>query len=213
MSRSTLAMVAVFALVAAGVWALQTTQPPPREGAPTYVLEVSEAEVQHLGLTTGQGPAAFDRLEPFGWKFTDSGQQADFGRVNSVVNRVAKLRSQAKVLDRVSDLALYGLDPPAITAVLTMKDGTIHRVLVGSKTPNEAAYYATVEAKGALHTINTLIVGDMEKLVTDPPVPTPTPEGTPPPTPTPTATPTGTVAPTATATPTATVGLPAPSVQ
>ena len=56
--------------------------------------------------------------------------------------------------------------------------GHSHRVLIGSKTPNDAAYYAMVEAKGALHTINTLLVGDIEKLVSDPPVPTPVPTAT-----------------------------------
>lgn len=158
MGRSTLWMVGVFAALAVGVWALQTTNPAKPEGAPSYLLEIKDSDVQRLDVATGAGSTAFERLDPFGWKFADSGAQADFSRVNSVVNRLAKLRSNAKVLDKVADPTLYGLAPSPTTAVLSMNDGQVYRVLIGGKTVNDAAYYAMVEADGALHTINTLIV-------------------------------------------------------
>lgn len=202
-------MLVAFAALAVGVWVLQTTRPAPAEGAPTYVLEISEGDVSRLDVATPAGSTSFERLEPFGWKFAESGQQTDFSRVNSVVNRLAKLRSQAKVLDQVADRALYKLDQPAVRATLTMKGGGIHTVVFGSKTVNDAAYYAIVEEKGALHTVSTLIVTDAEKLVTEPPVPTPATS----PTPTPTATVTLSGTPTATVAPTPTIGLPVPSAQ
>jgi len=215
MARSTIAMVAIFVVLAAGVWAYDKTQPAQSADKTVYVLEVKDTEVQRLDVTTSAGTVAFERAEPFGWNFADSGQQADLSRVSSVANRLAKLRSSAKVVDNPTDLGLYGLNPPPVTATLTLKDGTTRRVLIGNKTVNDAAYYAMVEGSTTLHTINTLIVGDIEKLVTEPPVPTPTPD--PAHSPTPTAertTPTATRAlatPEPTAEPTPTAGLPAPS--
>jgi Domain of unknown function (DUF4340) len=216
MPRSTIAMVVAFLLMAGGAWAALTyTNPPPAADATVYVLEVKDTDVQRVDVATGAGMVAFDRNEPFGWKFADSGNQADLSRVGSVVNRLAKLRSSAKVTDTVGDLTPYSLNPPVDTATLTMKDGTSYKVLVGGKTVNDAAYYALVEGRTQLHTINTLIVGDMEKLISDPPVPTPTPDPNVSPTPTPEATATPTRAPTATpnpdATPAPTIGLPVPS--
>jgi hypothetical protein len=216
MARSTIAVVAVFFLMAGGVWALNATNPPAPSDATVYVLEVKDTDVQGLDVRTSDGTAAFERNEPFGWKFADSGDQADLSRVGSVVNRLAKLRSSARVTENVTDLSPYGLNPPAITAALKMKDGALHRVIVGSKTVNDAAYYAMVEGRTQLHTINTLIVGDIEKLVNDPPVPTPTPDPNATATPTPAATATPTPAPTRTPAPDATapptIGLPRPSV-
>ena len=215
MARSTIIIIVVFLLAAGGAWALNATNPTPATDQ-VYVLEVKDADVQRLDVTTSGGSTAFERAEPFGWKFADSGGQADLSRVSSVVNRLSRLRSSAKVTDSAADLSLYGLAPAAITATLTMKDGTVNRVLIGSKTVNDAAYYAKVEGRGDLHTINTLVVGDTEKLVTEPPVPTPTPDPALSPTPTPgdvrTATPARTATPEPTLTPEPTVGLPSPSL-
>lgn len=205
-------MVAVFLLMAGGAWALYASNPPPPADTTVYVLEVKDTDVQQLNVTTGAGSVAFERAEPFGWKFADSGTQADLSRVGSVVNRLAKLRSQAKVLDNATDLSPYGLNPPADRATLTLKDGTAYSVLVGGKTVNDAAYYAIVDGRTQLHTINTLVVGDLEKLVTDPPVPTPTPDPNVSPTPTMTRTPTPSAARTPTPEPEPTIGLPVPSV-
>lgn len=207
-------MVVVFVLMAGGVLALNYTNPPPSGDTTTvYVLEVKDTDVQRVDVATRAGSVAFERNEPFGWKFADNGSQADLSRVGSVVNRLAKLRSSAKVLDNATDLAPYALNPPVDTATLTMKDGTVYRVLVGGKTVNDAAYYAVVEGRPQLHTINTLIVGDLEKLVIDPPVPTPTPDPNASPTP-PVATATPTPIPTQTpppaGTPRPTILIPAP---
>jgi len=212
MARPTIAMVVVFLLLAGGVLALNYTNPPAPADTTVYVLDVKDTDVQRLDVVSSAGSVGFERNDPFGWKFADSGNVADLSRVGSVVNRLAKLRSSAKVTDTVGDLAPYELNPPVDTATLTMKDGTAYRVLVGGKTVNSAAYYAIVDGRPQLHTINTLIVGDLEKLVTDPPVPTPTPDPNATATPTPAATQTPTRTPTPEGRPPPTpITLPAPS--
>ena len=211
MGRSTIAMVLLFAVLAGGVYLFQTKNPAQPEGATVYVMEIDEGSVNRIDLVTPTGAVAFERLEPFGWKFA-SGDPAAFERVSSVVNRLSKLRSQAKVLDQVADRAQYKLDAPRVTATLTMKDGSTHRILFGAETVNNAANYALNEDTGQLHTVSTLVVSDAQKLVADPPIPTPTPGG---PTSVPTAAPTitnVTPTPSADATATPTIGLPAPVV-
>ncbi|MSQ23608.1 MAG: DUF4340 domain-containing protein [Chloroflexi bacterium] len=210
MGRSTLGMVLVFGVLAAVVWMVQTNRPAPVEGASTYVLQVDEGAVSRIDVTTSAGTAGFTRVEPIGWNFAESGQTADFSRVSSVVNRIAKLRAQAKVQDQVPNRAEFKLDPPLVTAQLTMKDGTTHKVLFGAQTVTSAAYYALAEENGILYTVSTLIVTDSQGLITNPPIPTPTP-GTPSPVASPSATPSAIVTPPAT-TPTTTPGLPAPSI-
>ncbi|OGG48798.1 MAG: hypothetical protein A3F84_28195 [Candidatus Handelsmanbacteria bacterium RIFCSPLOWO2_12_FULL_64_10] len=205
MGRSTLGMVLAFAVLALGVWLFQTRNPAGVPGAAEYVLDVTEGSVARLDASTPSGSVAFEKLDPFGWRFA-SGDAADFNRVSNVVNRLAKLRSQAKVLDQVTDLTQYKLDTPRATAILTMKDGTIHKVLFGGPTVNSSSSYVMVEGQASLYTISGIIVGDVEKLVTEPPVPTPT-SATPSPAPS-----TVTPAPQSSQISTPTVGLPAPSV-
>jgi hypothetical protein len=198
------------------VWAFDRINGLPSTDTTVYVLNIKDADVQRLEVTTAAGTTTFERAEPLGWRFTDRDEQADLGRVNGVVTRLSKMRSSAKVAENVTDLARYGLAPPVDTAMLTMKDGTTVRILIGNKTVNDSAYYVTVEGKNELHTVNTLLVGDVEKLITDPPVASGTA------TPAPGAAPVGTpVAPAGAnaelsptlpgpeGTPTATVGLPA----
>jgi len=211
MARPTIAMLVVFLLLAGGVAALNYTNPPPSGDTTVYVLDVKDADVERIDVQANAGSTSFDRNDPFGWKFSASGDAADLSRVGSVVNRLAKLRSSAKVTDNVGDLAPYGLNPPVDTAVLTMKDGISYRILIGGKTVNDAAYYAIVEGRPQLHTINTLVVGDLEKLVSDPPVPTPTPDPNMTATPTPEASVTPTRTPTPEGTPVATaIRIPIP---
>ena len=188
MARTTIALVVVFFLLAGGVWAWDRIQGPPSTDTQVYVQNIKDADVQRIDVQTAAGTTAFERAEPVGWKFVSNQEPSDLSKVNSVVTRLSKLRSTSKVTDRVGDLGTYGLAPPADTATLTMKDGTVHRVLVGAKTPNDSAYYTMIEGKTELHTINTLLVGDLEKLVTEPPVQmTPTPAGMTAATPTPLA--------------------------
>jgi hypothetical protein len=208
-------MVVAFILLGGGVFALEKTNPREPANPTVYVVEVKDTDVQRLDVQTPSGTAAFERADPLGWKFANSGAEADLSRVSSVVNRLAKLRSSSKVTDNPTNLAQYGLDPPTEVAILTMKDGSTTRILIGSKTANDAAYFAMADGKNQLHTINTLLVGDFEKLVTQPPVPSPTPEATPSPTPrggaaTPTPEPESGAE--VVGTPTPTVGLPAPSL-
>jgi hypothetical protein len=213
MARTTIAAVVLFLILAGGVWALDRVQGPPKTDTTVYVLEIKDGDVQRIDVNTAQGTTAFERAEPVGWQFVSNREPADLGRVNSVVTRLSKLRSSAKVTDKVGDLGTYGLAPPADTATLTMKDGTTYRILIGGKTVNDAAYYALVDGRTDLHTINTLLVGDVEKLVSDPPLQGVTPGVAVPAT----ASPSGGLqlgqesegSPAAGGTPTPTVGLPA----
>jgi hypothetical protein len=212
MARATIIMLVVFFALAGGAFALERTNPAKPADAQVYVLDVKDTDVQRLDVQTAAGQQSFDRADPFGWKFANSDEAADLSRVSSVINRLAKLRSSAKVADNPGDLSPYGLTPPVDTATLVMKDGTTYRILVGTKTVNDAAYYAMVEGAPTLHTINTLLVGDLEKLVTDPPHPTPTPDPSAVAIPSPTLSGTP-VQPVGTPEPAPTIGLPAPSTE
>ena len=218
MARVTLSMVLAFAVLAVGVWVLNQTKPPPPTDTTVYILNVADTDVQRLDVTTPAGSTAFQRADPFGWKFVSDGTQADLSTVSSVVTRLAKLRSEATVTDNIGDPTPYGLANPPISATLTMKDGTQYTLFIGNETVNNAAYYAILSGHKDLHTIATLLQGDILKLVTNPPVPTPTSESTPLQVITSTPTPGVTITPTLppgiplpTSIPTPTIGLPSPA--
>ena len=91
MQRSALVMLAIVAVLGVGVYLLQTRNPAAPENATTYALNVSPGNVSRIDVTTAGKSTAFERLDPVGWKFADSGNQADTSREDSVVNRLAML--------------------------------------------------------------------------------------------------------------------------
>src|SRR5437588_12809978 len=101
MQRSALAMLAILVVLGVGVYFLQTRNPTKPENATVYVLSVPPGDVRRIDITASGGSTAFERLDPVGWKFANSGNQTDTSRVDSVVNRLAMLRSNSKVADRI----------------------------------------------------------------------------------------------------------------
>jgi len=77
MARTTLAMLLAFAVLGLGVLVLDKTQPAPSSDTTVYVLNVPDTDVQRLDVTTFGGSTAFERADPFGWKFASDGTQAD----------------------------------------------------------------------------------------------------------------------------------------
>ncbi len=63
-----------------------------------------------------------------------------------VVSNFTNLAADQVIEDNPKDLTQYGLATPGVTAVATLKDGTIKRYFLGEKTPTGTGYYFKAEA-------------------------------------------------------------------
>jgi hypothetical protein len=148
---------------------------------PTPVLDmwkVDDQQVASVVVTKPEGQAGVQRNGD-DWTLIPSGELADKLRVNSLVFRLASLRGTRR-LDNVTNLADYGLTTPAMTATVTMTDGTSHTLKIGGKAPAESGTYTQADADPTVYLISNALAQDIERLVSDPPrQPPPSPSPSP----------------------------------
>ncbi|MBO9539249.1 DUF4340 domain-containing protein [bacterium] len=108
-------------------------------------------------------PQATHSLETFSW--------------DNPYENLAAFTAERKVEDKATDLAAYGLDKPTLTMALgDAKKPERYKVLVGGKSPMDgASYYVRVNQDPAIYQVSSWKVDGWLKLVSAPPVATPSP--------------------------------------
>jgi hypothetical protein len=178
--RHTLILLAVLAALGAYVYFFEMKKP--EESSTTAetpeVFSYTPQDITALAVADAQGEtAAVQRGAGEDWQVVAPVQDvADSTRVESLVSRLASL-SASRVLTEVTKLDDYGLAAPALTATLTISDGSKVNLFTGDQTPNMAGYYAQREGSSDVYIIFSTTVDDLERLISEPPVqPTPIPE-------------------------------------
>jgi len=106
-------------------------------------------------------------------------EPADQDEVGYVLESLAFLQPSREISGTLA-LADYGLEPPAVTVTMEMKDGTRHTVRLGDTNPSQSSYYTQVDDQPSVFLIPAYTGSQLERLLTEPPIqPTPTPAETP----------------------------------
>ena len=181
--KATAAMVAVFVLLAGGVWWFELRNPEAATKTPTGqapVFDLKAEDVARVEVVDSGKTAAVERGDA-GWKVVDPPTEgADASRIDSAVGQLTKLNATRKLED-ATDLASYGLSAPSIKLTIKMKDGSSQELLIGSKTPDQSAFYVKRADSPAIFVTPTFALTDVTRWPTDPPKPRPTPTPLPPP--------------------------------
>jgi len=86
---------------------------------------------------------------------------ADQSAMNGVVSSAAALTADRVIDENVTDLASYGLAPPADEVTVSLKDGKTVKLLIGDATPTGSDVYAKVDGDPRLF---TMISGNKDSL-------------------------------------------------
>ncbi|MDQ2807341.1 MAG: DUF4340 domain-containing protein, partial [Chloroflexota bacterium] len=121
------------------------------------------------------------------WRITaPTPAEADDLTVSGVATSLKQPAATSKVGDNVSDLALYGLDSPALTVTLVLSGSTTPRqtLFVGKTNLDGSAYYVHAADSKAVYLVSNATIEPLKGWLITPPValPTPTPLPTLPPT-------------------------------
>ncbi|NQT19789.1 MAG: DUF4340 domain-containing protein, partial [Planctomycetes bacterium] len=90
---------------------------------------------------------------------------ADMANINNILWDLSSLDAEEIIAEKATDIALYGLDKPAITATVTVKAGEedneekTHTVLIGAET--KTSHYAKVDGRDAVFTVRGAVVGHL----------------------------------------------------
>jgi hypothetical protein len=172
------ARLVVAALVLAGlgglVWwsnkteAAKKDQPDPK--APPKILELKEdklrkIEIQHKDEAA---PTVLTRDEAGKWSITAPQALAvDSSAMIGLTSAASNLTSTRVVEENATDLAAYGLDPPAISVTFTLDDGSTKRLRIGDATADNSANYAALDGDPRLFTMASYNKTSFDKRIAD----------------------------------------------
>lgn len=216
--RTTLLLFVILVIVAAVAYYMSQQEP---AAEPTATLPPTPERVQFLeGIEMGavtrldvedlagddSGSASFIREAEGGWfQVVPTQTKTISSTMNTAVSGLLNLTSRRTLDSAENPLSAYGLEEPErrITLAVRSEEGQIlrHVFLIGEKTPAESDYYIQKEGDPRIYIVPIFSVDNVFRLLTEPPVPTPTPEVTATITGTVTITPTGTITATGTITP------------
>lgn len=150
-------LAAGIALVIAGglVWWSNKKGTEPEADASPKLLELSEGEMRRIELRRAEGETTvLERQEGGQWKITaPASYAADSGAAQALAGALARLTADKVVEEKVADFGEFGLKEPALVALITMKDGALHTVMVGDDVPAGGGHYVRKAGDERLYTI------------------------------------------------------------
>jgi hypothetical protein len=191
----------ILAVIAIGllayVYFVELARPAPSEleQRSPQLFKFDLADIRFIEVKTGDGQVRAERSDSGDWQLVNPGPgPADPVRLDAVGRQLGSLVAGRVVSEQPSDPALYGLDRPVLTATVGLKDGRQEQLVFGQTNPAGLSRYARRGDDPRVYLVANSLYDDLNRLVSQPPVatPTPTPSPTPEasPTPSPTATPT-----------------------
>ena len=178
---------AVLLAVLAGVYffgGLPEAGPPGVSGTPTPVppelISYSTSEISRLVVRSGSETVTVQKDGSGSWTYakgTLTSQPADGTRINGLTMRLGNLKARGKVADTIQNPADYGLAQPDAD-VTVARDSDRITLLIGSQNPQRTGYYTQLSGAPALYLVESLLVDDLKRLVSQPPDP-PTPTAAP----------------------------------
>jgi len=132
------------------------------------ILALSENQIEGIRLVKlGSAPIVL-RKTGDKWSITEpKPADADQDAVRSLVGSLATLNADRLIDDKPSDLNGFGLASPPGEVDVTVKGGTVNKLLLGSDTPAGSDVYVKLEANPKVFTIPTSTKSNFEKTTND----------------------------------------------
>lgn len=129
------------------------------------LLNLTETEMRKIELRRAGGEVTvLERGDDPVWRLTSPAEYAaDREAAQSLVNSLSKLNAEQVVEEKVGDFGEFGLREPRFIALVTMKDGTLHTVMLGDEVPAAGGYYARRAGDERLFTIASFTRTSLDK--------------------------------------------------
>jgi hypothetical protein len=136
-----------------------TTDTPPK------ILSLNEADIAKVDLKKKTGEELVLVKNAAGkWEMSEPKKLAvDQEAVSSMITSLATLNSDRLVEDKAANLGQYGLTAPALTVVITKKDGKTQELLIGDDTPTGGGAFAKLENDPRVFTVATFSKTSIDK--------------------------------------------------
>lgn len=174
--RISFILLVLVAVVGGYVLIFELQRQPTKVPEPPFFYDVQPEAIARVSVTYQGQEQVFLKKDGV-WLFEGSGDPVNMERWSGITLLLSGPRAARVLLPEFGNPAEYGLDPPETNISLTLEGGQPISVLVGYKTPDELSSYAQVVGFPQLLLVSSSWSEVINRLVTEPPVVTPTPEG------------------------------------
>jgi len=161
-------MAVIAAMAAAIVVLLKTPEKeddtPKQSDVPQYnVYKKGAEEIEEIRLKNESGEIVFKNTSD-GWSIDGVDiKEVSSKSIESLVDVVGTIISNNEIEKNPSDLSVYGLDKPVITAEIYCKDGSNDKFFVGSQSPVTKEYFFMMDGIDTVYSIYEAKVTQMKK--------------------------------------------------
>ncbi len=159
LSGLTISAVLLLALVGGLYWSNhhKPEDTTPKTDTPPKILSLSESDITKVDLKKKSGEEIELVKNAAGkWDMTKPEKlPVDQEAASNMVTALDSLNSDRLVEDKAADLNQYGLNSPALTATITLKNGKTREVLIGDDTPTGSGAFAKLENDPRVFTVAT----------------------------------------------------------
>jgi len=140
---------------------------PPKDTTPV-VIKVPQADITRVELKKRDGQEVLLEKSGSDWRITaPQSWAADQDTVNGLLSSLSTLNGDSVVEQKAGDVAQYGLNPPAETVVIGLKNGKSKTLLVGDEAPTGGEVYAMAAGDPKVYTMAPYNRNSVDKSVND----------------------------------------------
>ncbi len=171
--KTTIALLILLGLVGSYAFLYGRAAPPPPPEKPPFVYSVNIEDIIRMDVTYNNQKIELkwdDNQSK--WIFVDSSRgEVDQGRVNGIRLLLTGPGSK-RVLFKgdVSDFSQFGLENARTVATVELKDGSVHTVLIGDRTPSGESYYIRNKDDSQVFLVDFTWGNEIARFVTEPPI-------------------------------------------
>ena len=166
-----LAATGVLLILGGTIWYLQKHPKTPDTPATPPVTKLLSAPVDQItGIRlakAGADPIVLKNLAGK-WVIAEPKQlPADQDAVQSLAINLAPLSADRLLEDKPANIDVFGLTTPSEEIDVTLKNGSVEKLLFGADTPSGGDIYAKLDGKPAVYTVFTSTKNNIDKGLTD----------------------------------------------
>lgn len=167
--RGLLVAVALLALLGGAVWwsnrAKKAEESKPRPDEPPKILAIPEDQIRKIEIRKKDADLTVVQKNDAGkWEMmAPQPLRIDQDAISSMTSTLSSLSADRLIEEKAQDLAVYGLQSPALELVITQKDGKTYKLLVGDETPTGGGYYARLDGDPRVFTIASWNKSSLDK--------------------------------------------------
>lgn len=146
-------------IVCVALYFATTLIPSDEEASEPPITVTNMANVNALTYTDGETTLSFEKKDDI-WSLLDEDMGLDQDAMTDMVGTISSIQAQRK-MEQPDELSGYGLDKPQYTIDLSNEEGLKITLHVGALA-SDGNYYAKLEDKDTIYTINSTVVEALE---------------------------------------------------